>query len=1453
MPPHTSSVAGPRLNEAGLKFQGYQIHTDADGAPYASLFLPGYAEASRVSVEIRDPSDLKKTSQWLSLKQDAKKQYWQTTGWDHVPLGSYYRIWVGHGSHMAPVKENLYVQKVDKAEFNVISKAEATAPRKNVVISDIFLDSLVTREKLQKLLEARGNAAAWRTQFNQYRGNDVDLNAIFDKLVESGFTAILLKPFTGGDNLSAHHYWTVDPYVLNNSFRSKDDFKALMLKCLQKDVKLFSDGAYVSQGLNGVQYWANVLHGLKSPFWNWFQFEKNMPQGRVAFPNRAYNKVNLGVLPTQAGDRGEINYNAFDVRLINDPTAPKYNPRKPTFVQLYDPRVEDADGKPKKFEGRIIDWRDSVQKYQFPVTANEAKAKQKALAGVTDPVARKKILIEWQHFNFVRPDQDNSGVKWDGQLDQIKMDMTNPQVRHYMATSMGYWTGLVRNIYLNHVGAALSQALTTIEADSDAAKWSDDAKLRRALEVITGDGQALPTPRHDFEQPEAILALYHQRYARPATTDHAVPQALAKTLLQQYPVMATPVPPLAKAAFSLPAFADVLTQNPLWLRAVDKVWNTVLAPVGWIPPFRHGVERLKIKSFEQMLGDKLEDALAIVNQALPPAQRQRVANLLKLRDVQAMVSDSVGEALFLQLLTGKSKLNAATLEDDFYNTVPTSITQASPAVAAQLYGHFLKQRLGKLDPKVLAEQLTAFQLQNWDPRAVGPALALLHQREFGLNWRIDAAKDVANIARIYNTSGKQARFEAFEQELGFARDFWKEATAPVRQLFPTSVVVGELTELDVVAKDSIATAHLRTKEQKDQYSTEASEMANKVQNGFLDDGQVLTSAVAWRYFYNKPARLVHDAPPQDMSDSQMLPNGFINDELKPMVQTAPWQAVRQAQNHTALHDSPNTMHVLLLNTELAKLDRMTYWGLADDWHNAIDELKTMAPFVGYKKALDERITTLKSVGIELKSPDADALLANLKVCLPNENDEKTIRQFSPDVQNYLFQSRKEHRNNGRYLTPANADTKAKFVQELFDKFITPEFLGVSLPTPGPGDSAEVKAQKQLQTQSIQNTLADFKGLVQWMIADRLQEPSQARAMRAVVSNALESLDLSKFKDFGKGPDSARISQESDKLLDRFLNDEMTEDAYRTADAALRSELTAFEAQKQAFPNKVKLALYDAMGKTIHQFGAHWGYQPLPVALDNLFKNVSEQDPNVAGVKDALKSDLYKAILTPAIEKMKRVIAIQVAVPGNPSVYLPDFYGMTGGELAKNAFLQDRHPLPYDDIDPEIANQVADLQQTASQLMRLRQLPHLQALNDGVVLNLPAYEGDDEPKNGKFSCVLPIARDNGQQQVLMFINTGNPKSLGDLYRKRFGDGGQYPHPVTQTPRIEGYKPDITDLHVKKDTVYYPVDLASGQVNTNLPYVARPFYDRMYLQTRDAKMFPIDTAAVFVRAPEREQPV
>ena len=841
-----------------LQFQGYNVHLDPSEDPYASLYLPGYPYATRVSVEIRDPSEPKKVSKWVSLKQDKTKQYWRTSPIEEIPLGSYYRLWVSHGSDVKPIIENLYVQKVDKTEFNVISKAEATAPRKNVVMSDIFLDSLVTREKLEELRKTHGNSAAWRTQFNKFHGNDVALNAIFDKLVESGFTAILLKPFTGGDNLSPHKYWTTDPYVLNDSFRSKDDLKSFALRCLQNDVKLFSDGAYVSQGLNGVQYWANALHGLKSPFWDWFQFEKDMPKGRIAFPNRAYNKLNLGILSTKSSDRGDINYDAFDVRVKNDPSSKNYNPRKPIFVQLYDPRVEDADGKPKVFEGRIIDWRDSVQKYEFPITANEAKAKHKAIAGISNPIAKKRKLVEWKHFNFVEPDSDNSGVKWDGQLDQAKMDMTNPVVRSYMAKSMGYWTGLFRNTYLNHVGSALSEAIQAAEQGGSSA--SEDSRLTEAVRSITGDGLALPEPRNDFESADSIVDLYRQRYSKPKITDDPVHQALAKTLLETYPMMAVPVPPLAKAAFSLPNFSERLTTEPKWLQAVGKVWNIVLAPFGWIPPLKHGVERLKLKPFKGILADKLEDAITLATQQLPESKRANVSKLLTLLDTQSMVSDTLAEAMFLQLLTGKTSVNAKTLEDDFYNTVPTSITQAPPATAIPLYARFLKQRLRQLDPKVLADQLASFHLENWDTRAVGLGLAILQQRELGLNWRIDAAKDVANISRVYDTGGKQKRFDVFEEELGFAREFWREATAPVRELFPTSVVVGEMTELDVVAQNAALMGRIKSHDKKDKYRQEAVEFSNRVQDTFLNDGDVLTSTVGWRYHYNKPARLVHHCP-----------------------------------------------------------------------------------------------------------------------------------------------------------------------------------------------------------------------------------------------------------------------------------------------------------------------------------------------------------------------------------------------------------------------------------------------------------------------------------------------------------------------------------------------------------------------------------------------------------------
>ena len=248
-------------------------------------------------------------------------------------------------------------------------------------------------------------------------------------------------------------------------------------------------------------------------------------------------------------------------------------------------------------------------------------------------------------------------------------------------------------------------------------------------------------------------------------------------------------------------------------------------------------------------------------------------------------------------------------------------------------------------------------------------------------------------------------------------------------------------------------------------------------------------------------------------DDQLSPSGFIHDELKPMTQSSPWQAVRQAQNHTALHDSPNTMHVLLLNTELAKLDRMTYWGLANDLSNAVDELVNMPPFQSYKKDLDRRIEKLKQAGIALNVNNAEELLHKIK-----NTGVSNPKNFSADVRKFLTEDSKKKAPGERNLIPTDKGTKAKFVEQLFKKVITPEFLGVQFPEPTE-NTPEAKAKAKLQTQAIKETVENFTSVAQWMIADRIAEASEARAMRAVVCNALETMDLSQFKSF-EAPEAA---------------------------------------------------------------------------------------------------------------------------------------------------------------------------------------------------------------------------------------------------------------------------------------------------------------------------------------------
>jgi len=172
-------------------------------------------------------------------------------------------------------------------------------------------------------------------------------------------------------------------------------------------------------------------------------------------------------------------------------------------------------------------------------------------------------------------------------------------------------------------------------------------------------------------------------------------------------------------------------------------------------------------------------------------------------------------------------------------------------------------------------------------------------------------------------------------------------------------------------------------------------------------------------------------------------------------------------------------------------------------------------------------------------------------------------------------------------------------------------------------------------------------------------------------------------------------------------------------------------------------------------------------------------------------------LPPMLDKLQRVLALQVGTPGMPSLYLHDFYPPGGGETVKNGVVQDRGPLSLTQVNPLIK----PYQQQAEWLLSLRQ--HYPALDNGVLLP-PASE--ETMFQLSEQGVMPFIKDNGKQQVIFLVNTGKPTQA--TWGNRVGDGERYDSlPLTQ-PVVDNLDLNLWHLGMSETTAYK--DIKTGTV-------------------------------------------
>lgn len=303
------------------------------------------------------------------------------------------------------------------------------------------------------------------------------------KKAQEGYTRIVGTPFTK-DEVSSHLYWTQNAYQIASGLGALQDMKRFQQALFKNGINFVADAALVNEGLQGIHFASVMKWGKDSPFFTWFK----------TFGLNASN-LSLGIIPKDTRN--------VRMKIINSPVKiesnpvqnEKYDPKKPTFVQLYDARlVSDEQEKANKVFLRyeknpdnhyqINSYDDAISPYAFEVNPVELKENLKRY-GAHNKDALKNIDVIKRVLNFSTfkiGDREAGGVElWDGNVDITKLnfsygnydlDLMNTdskcdvekriteykqgirEVQDYAVLSGQYWTKMAADTQLEYAAGA---------------------------------------------------------------------------------------------------------------------------------------------------------------------------------------------------------------------------------------------------------------------------------------------------------------------------------------------------------------------------------------------------------------------------------------------------------------------------------------------------------------------------------------------------------------------------------------------------------------------------------------------------------------------------------------------------------------------------------------------------------------------------------------------------------------------------------------------------------------------------------------------------------------------------------------------------------------------------------------------------------------------------------------
>ena len=643
------------------------------------------------------------------------------------------------------------------------------------------------------------------------------------------FTRIITLPLFTDDSVSAHGYWNKNCFQMAHSLGNINNYTSLQKKLFAKGINLVSDGAYVNEGLEGIHFQHVLKWGQKSPYFNWFKIEglKDSP-------------LSLGVF----GKKTEH----VTHRLVNSPykfiekpdgtieiKKQPYDHKKPVYIQIYDNRLVNAENLSDKelikaydkLDKNYLDinnHNDTVIPYSFRINPETYKKNVENLIEYNKSVPQNErislksgkgtqMVTQFEYFGL--DGKHESGFEtWDANPDIAKLNfipshsdtesllnIADPrerakkitaikrkanEVQDYAVTSAKYWTDKTNKIlklnaaqHLRNIqNKSASEIYQIIKEQCNGKVFPENLDVTEdVVKNVINDRYNL----HGAESLESYNDIILQGLMDVPLDSIEVGDDIAAVLGSSYiSKRAIDKDQIGVSRFEMyqnrnmhirPEYYDSYTLT-------DKMYTKEMSHLA-----KEIFQALEIKMPpENKLHDEHGNATSYGKYVLPflTAEIARFA-IIKSVDPKAEFSydKSTGELTYnYKKLKNTSLLSMGIIADSpedeaisLINKIRKGIRKISPSDKEKFASALLKS--------IKNTNLESFKL----------AEMIVERSQAGLDWRIDATKDIADMESLKDNKTD------FEYTWTNVIDFWTKFVNGIKQSHPHAFITAEVTDL----------------------------------------------------------------------------------------------------------------------------------------------------------------------------------------------------------------------------------------------------------------------------------------------------------------------------------------------------------------------------------------------------------------------------------------------------------------------------------------------------------------------------------------------------------------------------------------------------------------------------------------------------------------------------------